>query len=112
MGITHFLLAGYDDEGVYLFDIHPDGYLEEMNKFSATGSGMIQCNPILDSEYKQNLTLQEGIKLASKCINAAVKRDPATGEGLDIYIVTKEGIKKEVEQEIVSEYRERKEKKE
>ena len=112
MGITHFLLAGYDDEGVYLFDIHPDGYLEEMNKFSATGSGMIQCNPILDSEYKQNLTLQEGIKLASKCINAAVKRDPATGEGLDIYIVTKEGIKKEIEQEIVSEYRERKEKKE
>jgi len=112
MGITHFLLSGYDDEGIYLFDIHPDGYLEEMNKFSATGSGMIQCNPILDSEYKKGMSIEEGIKLALKCINAAVKRDPASGEGVDIFIITKEGIKKEVEQEIVSEYRERKEKKE
>jgi len=108
LGITHFLLSGYDDEGHYLFEVHPDGYIQEVDKFSATGSGMIQCNPILDSEYKKDLSTQEGIKLALKCINAAMKRDPASGEGVDLYIITKNSIKQELAQEVVQEFKEKK----
>jgi len=108
IGITHFLLSGYDGHGVYLYDIHPDGYLQESNNFSATGSGMIQCNPILDSEYREGMSIQEGIKLALKCLNAAMKRDPATGEGIDLYVITKQGIKKEISQEVKTEFAEKK----
>lgn len=99
-GITHFLLSGYDETGTYLYDIFPDGYLQSIDTYAATGSGMIQCNPILDSEYKKNLTLQEGIKLALKCINASMKRDPATGEGVDVFTVTKQGINQVIAQKI------------
>lgn len=103
MGITHFLLSGYDSEGFYLYDIFPDGYLQRIEKFSATGSGMVQCNPILDSEYKKNMSTQEGIALAFKCVNAAMKRDPASGEGIDVYVITKDMIKHEIAQAITTE---------
>ena len=107
-GITHFLLAGYDEGGEYLYDIHPDGYLEEKKEYSATGSGMTNVNPILDSEYKEDITVEQGIKLAKKCINASMKRDPASGEGIDIFIVTEKGIKQVLKQEAVLEFRDRK----
>lgn len=107
LALTHFLLSGYDEKGFYLYEINPDGYLQEIEGYSATGSGMIQVNPILDSEYTKNLSLEDGIKLAIKCINTSMKRDPATGEGLDVYTVTKEGIKHELKQKIVSEFKDR-----
>lgn len=104
LGITHFLLAGYDCEGFYLYEVWPDGHIQEMRKFSATGSGMMQCHPLLDSEYKQGVNVQEGIKLALKCINAAMRRDPATGEGIDVYVVDKKGIRQEIKERIESKH--------
>jgi len=102
-GVTHFLLAGYDNEGFHLFNIFPDGYLDEVDKYSSTGSGMIQCNPILDADYKKNMSLQEGESLALKCINASIRRDPGSGEGVDVFFVTKGSIKHELQQEISTE---------
>jgi len=107
-GITHFLLAGFDDGGFYLYEVNADGYLQEVKDFSATGSGMIQCNPILDSDYKSEMTIEEGIKLAKKCINASIKRDPASGEGIDVYAITKDEVKEVLKQELVAEFRDRK----
>ncbi len=104
-GITHFLLAGNDDKGFYLYEINADGYLQDVKDYSATGSGMVQCNPILDSEYKKDITLEEGIKLAKKCINASIKRDPASGEGIDVYVVKEKEIRQVVKQEIVPEFK-------
>ena len=79
MSITHFLLSGYDEKGAYLYEISADGLVQEVEDYKSTGSGMVQCNPILDSEYKELMSLEEGIKLVKKCINASMKRDPASG---------------------------------
>jgi len=38
--------------------------------------------------------------VAVKCINAALQRDSATGSGIDVVTVTKEGIKTVLEKEI------------
>ncbi len=100
-GITHFLLAGWDDKGVYLYDVHPDGYIKEIKKYSSTGSGMMHVNPILDSEYEEEMNLKQGIELAKKAVNASSNRDPASGEGIDVFTITKEGIKQVLSQEAV-----------
>ncbi|MGY4884843.1 MAG: hypothetical protein ACP5NZ_04670 [Nanobdellota archaeon] len=92
--IAHFILSGYDSEGVHLYNIHADGFLEEEKKYSVSGSGLIHVNPILDSEYKENLSVDEGVKLAKKCLNASMNRDPGSGEGMDIYVVKPGEIKK------------------
>lgn len=107
-GITHFLLSGYDDKGVYLYDVNPDGYLQKVEEYSATGSGMIHSNPILDLEYKEGINVEQGIELAKKCINASLKRDPASGEGIDIYVIREEEINQVIKQEIIPEYKNRK----
>ncbi|MBT3405211.1 hypothetical protein HN832_01460 [archaeon] len=96
--ITHFLLAGYDEEGFFLYDISADGFLQDISNYASSGSGMIHINPILDSDFKENITLEEGIELAKKCINASIGRDPASGEGIDIYVVKKDSVKQVVKQ--------------
>ena len=103
--ITHFLLAGYDEDGFYLFDIFPDGFLDQREDYTVSGSGMTHVNPILDSDYKKGLSIEEGIELAKKCINASMGRDPGTGAGMDIYVVKKDKIEKISSQKVVIEYK-------
>jgi proteasome beta subunit len=98
--MAHFLLAGYDEKGLSLFDISPDGYLENPETYTATGSGIMQAHPILDTEYKKGISIEDGIKLAVKCIKAAIGRDPAVGNGVDVYIVKKGEIKQVLAQEV------------
>jgi len=101
-------LAGFDREGVYLYDIHPDGYLQKIKDYSATGSGLMHMNPILDLEYNDNLTVEQGVELAIEALKSSTQRDVASGYGIDVFTITKDGIKQVLEQEIISEYRDRK----
>ncbi len=105
--IAHFLMAGYDDNGVYLYNIMPDGFLEKIDKYTVSGSGLIQVNPILDSEYDKKISVEEGIKLAKKCITISMGRDPGTGEGIDIYVVKKGEVKQVLSQTVTPEFKDR-----
>ena len=93
-GIAHFILAGNDKEGNHLYDIYPDGSLSLHKKFVASGSGSVMAYGVLETLYKEGLSTEEGIKLAIKAINAAIQRDIASGEGIDIYTISEEGVKK------------------
>mgnify|MGYP001619380414 CR=1 FL=1 len=94
LGITGFLLGGKDNTGFYLYEIAPDGSVMKYEDYMADGSGMISALSLLDTLYKKASSIEEGIKLAVKCINAALQRDTATGEGVDVYTITKDGVKK------------------
>jgi len=103
--IAHFVLAGYDELGVHLYDISPDGFLNLGDKYVASGSGTTHVNPILDSDYKKEMTIEQGIALAKKCLLASFGRDPASGEGMDIYVVKKDSIKQVVKDKAVLEFK-------
>lgn len=106
--IAHFLLAGYDTNGTGLFDISPDGYLQKIETYAATGAGFTQAHPLLDSEYKKGLSIEEGIKLATKCIKASMGREPSVGNGIDIYVVKPNKVEEVVAQETLLEFRDKK----
>ncbi len=93
-GITAFLLGGKDETGLHLYELSPDGSVMEHKTYMADGSGFMMALGVLDTLYKENLQTQEGIKLAVRAVNAAMQRDAATGEGIDVLTVTKEGVKK------------------
>jgi proteasome beta subunit len=99
--ITHFILSGYDEKGTYLYDISPDGYIQESQTYVATGSGIAQAHPILDSEYKKNMSSDEAVAMISKCIKAATAREPSVGAGMDIYLVKPGSIKQLVDKEAI-----------
>ncbi|MBU0980075.1 MAG: proteasome subunit beta [Nanoarchaeota archaeon] len=93
-GISHFVLGGKDSTGFYLYDLYADGSLTQCKDFISSGSGSVMAYGVLDTLYKPTMTVGEGVKLCIKCINAALKRDSATGDGIDIYTITNEGIVK------------------
>ena len=101
-GISHFLLGGKDIAGFHIFDIYPDGSLSECIDFLSSGSGSVMAYGVLDTLYKENMTIQEGVQLAVKAINAAIQRDMNSGDGIDIYIITQEGVKQFLTKEIVN----------
>ncbi len=93
-GISHFLIAGADKEGIHLYDIFPDGSLSEVDSYVTSGSGMVFALGVFETLYKKNMSKEEGIKLAIKAVNAALQRDIASGDGIDIVEITKDGAKK------------------
>ncbi len=99
--IAHFLVAGYDEQGTHLYDVSPDGFIQKISDCTASGSGIMQAHPILDSEYKKDMTLQEGIAMAVKCIKASMGREPSVGAGIDIYTVKDGAVKQVLDQEAI-----------
>ncbi len=92
-GITHFLLGGYD-KGLKLYDLYADGSLSKIDDFVASGSGSVFAYGVLETSFKKDMSEEEGIKLAITSINAAMQRDSASGEGIDVYVINNDGVKK------------------
>lgn len=99
-GIAHFLLAGKDSSGVYLYDLFPDGSVTKMRDFVSSGSGSVFAYGVLETHYKPDMSVADGIKLAVKSVNTALQRDSASGNGIDVVVVTEKEIKKVMQKEL------------
>jgi proteasome beta subunit len=99
-GITHFILAGVDKFGFHIYDLFPDGSLTDVQDFIATGSGSVMAYGVLETLYNQDLTVEQGVDLGLKGINAALSRDNASGSGIDILSITNDGINEVMSKEI------------
>ncbi len=99
-GITGFLLAGRDSTGFYLYDLGMDGSLTRHEDYATDGSGMFFATGVLEGNYKEGIPVEEGVKLAVKAINASTQRDTASGCGVDVITVTKDGTKKAFSQSL------------
>lgn len=94
-GVTHFLFGGYDSKGPQLFDIFPDGSvtdIAEQEGFVASGSGSVFAYGVLENSYEDGLSEDEGVDLAVDAINAALQRDSASGQGIDVAVIDEDGF--------------------
>ena len=99
-GISHFIVGGKDSSGFHLYDLSPDGSIVEIDDYISSGSGSVMVFGVLETLYKKGMSVEEGVKLAAKGINAAVQRDIASGNGIDIVAITKDGVKKVFSKEL------------
>ena len=99
-GIAHFVLGGKDKHGYHVFDLGPDGSIVEVDDFISSGSGSVMAYGVLETLYKKDLTVDEAVKLAVKCVNAALQRDSASGSGIDVVTISKDGLKRVIEKEL------------
>ena len=97
--IGQYLLGGYDKTGG-IFNISPDGALTEHTTYVATGSGSVFAMGVLETLYEENMSEEEGIALVTKSINAAMQRDSASGNGFDIFVVSKDSVRHAVDREV------------
>jgi len=104
--IVATIIGGFnEDETAEIYQIGPDGSLIQVKDYQSTGSGMPYVMGLLERQYKENITVKEGIELAKESLKSSTQRDVYSGYGIDIFTITKEGIKKVVDQKIVSEFK-------
>ncbi|MGV8150677.1 MAG: archaeal proteasome endopeptidase complex subunit alpha [Candidatus Woesearchaeota archaeon] len=87
------LIAGADETGLKLFETDPTGIYFQY-KATAIGEGEIEVKNILTKEYKETLTLEEGMKLALSALKKTIS-DGFDAERIDCVFVTSEKKKYE-----------------
>lgn len=88
--IVQLLLGGFDTEP-RLYSIDWFGSLVE-EEFVATGSGSPTAIGVLEDGYRKDMSIEEAVELARRAVYAAIKRDAFTGNGIDIVVITGEGM--------------------
>jgi proteasome beta subunit len=108
--IVGTLIAGFNEDGITeLYTIEPAGSVFKIEEYDANfGTGMPYVLGLLERQYKKDMDIKEGVELALEAIKASTQRDIGSGYGIDVFSITKDGIKKVVEQEITAEYKESK----
>ncbi len=86
--MTQLIIGGVDTKGSRLFSLDPLGGQIEETKVVATGSGSPIAYGILEDRYKDNMSLDEGVNLAIRALHAAIKRDAASGDGIEVVTIT------------------------
>jgi len=101
-----FILAGVNEDGsTALYEI-TGGFLGKVEEYTASvGSGMPYVLGLLERQYKKGLSVKEGVELAKESLKSSTQRDSASGNGIDIFTITKDGIKKVVSQTIEPNYK-------
>ena len=97
--VVQFLLAGVNN-GPEIFELTPYGGVLERKKYAVSGSGTELALSVLDNNYREGLSEEEGIQLAVKAIVAAKKRDIYSGgRSVSVMIIRKDGIRELEEKE-------------
>ena len=90
--ITNVLVGGYDINGANIFNVELFGSLIE-EKYASTGSGSPIAYGILEDEYYENISINEGMVLAVKAVLSAMRRDAMSGDYFNVVMIDKNGYK-------------------
>ncbi|MCD6324207.1 MAG: archaeal proteasome endopeptidase complex subunit beta [Desulfurococcales archaeon] len=88
--LSEIIFAGVDEDGPHILVMDSLGSLIE-DDYAAVGSGAPIAIGVIESGYRQDLSLKEAEELAVNSIRAAIKRDVASGDGIDVAVITSEG---------------------
>ncbi len=87
------VVAGLDKDGPHIYTLDMAGGITEED-FASTGSGSLVAYGVLESTWKDGLTEEEALKVAITALATATSRDTATGDGIDVLLVNKKGVKR------------------
>ncbi len=104
--IVGSLLAGINGDGTFeLYTIEPAGGVVRVDDYDANfSSGMPYILGLLERYWRPDLTVKEAVTLAEDALKSSTQRDVGSGNGIDVYTVTKDGIKHVVSQQIIPTY--------
>ena len=83
------LVAGIDDHAPKLFETDPIGIYFQY-KATAIGEGEVEVEEILHSEYKQDMSIEDGLKLSLKALKKVLGENFNVGRIDAAYITTAE----------------------
>ena len=88
--LSEIVFGGIDEEGSHLLVMDSLGSLIE-DKYAAIGSGAPIAIGIIESKYRDELSINDAEKIAVDAIKAAISRDATSGDGIDTVVITESG---------------------
>jgi len=96
---VQLVVGGVDSKGSHVFSLDmAGGSLED--KWVSTGSGSPYVYGVLEDHWVDDMDVKTGVDLAIRAVTMAMRRDSATGEGIDVAIISRDGYKDVDEKEV------------
>lgn len=92
---VQLIIAGVDSTGPHLYNVDLYGAMTE-EKLLATGSGSPIAYGVLESEYDENMGVEDAAKLAFKAVAMAIQRDIGSGDSIDVAYIKIDGKYREL----------------
>jgi len=96
---VQLIIGGVDTSGPHVFSIDAAGGSIE-DEYTTTGSGSPYVFGVLEDHYREGITVDEGVDLSIRALSAAMKRDSASGNGMDIAVITPKEYREITQEEI------------
>ncbi len=96
---VQLLIGGLDPDGGHVYSLDaaggaiPDDYI-------TTGSGSPYVYGVLEDHFEENMSPAEGVDLAIRSVHTAMKRDAASGNGIDVVLIEKKGYQSQPKDKI------------
>jgi proteasome beta subunit len=97
---VQLLVGGVDKNGPGVYSLDAIGGIIEEKKAVATGSGSPMAYGVLEDRYVEKMPINDGVELAVRALHNAMKRDSASGDGIEVIKITADGYTKVDDTEI------------
>ena len=87
--LTQVIVGGVVDKPI-MYTLDPLGSVLP-DDYAAVGTGAEMALGVLDPQFKSNMSKDEAVDLAKRAVRSASLRDSASGDGLDILVITEDG---------------------
>ena len=84
------LIVGGVDEGTgvpHIRAIHPHGSMDSLS-YAALGSGGLAAMAVIESRYRSDISLEEGIQMVKEAIVSGIQNDMGSGSQVDLCVIT------------------------
>jgi proteasome beta subunit len=90
---VQIIMGGFtQEEGSKIYNIDLFGSITT-EKFISTGSGSPVAYGYLESEYRDDMSVNDAYKVAMQAIAAAIRRNAGTGDNINVVIIDKDGYR-------------------
>ena len=96
---VQLVIGGVDRSGGHVFSLDAAGG-SLPDKYVSTGSGSPYVYGVLEDHYRDDMDVKEGIDLAIRAVTMAMRRDAASGEGIDVVGISRDGFKEVDDKEV------------
>ena len=96
--ILQALIGGMDESGGRIYALDPLGSVTE-EKCVSTGSGSPIAYGVLESQFKEGMSVKDTVPIVIRAIDSAMKRDAGSGDSFDVALVTSKGYRELGEEE-------------
>ena len=90
--LTQVIVGGITTNKPEIYTLDPLGSVLP-DKYAAVGTGAEMALGVMDADYSENLDEEKATSLALRAIRSSIQRDSASGDGIDLLIITKDGNK-------------------